>query len=55
MSLDSLLEMYCKFVLAYQFGWLNPEISQKMANGRLLFQALYVRSLFKPGTHLPVS
>ena len=31
-SLDSPLEMYNKFILAYQFGQPNPEISQKMAN-----------------------
>ena len=54
MSLDSPLEMYNKFVLAYQFGRLNLEISQKIAIGRLLFQALYV-AFFKPVTHLLIS
>ena len=33
------MELYSKFVLAYQF-W--SEIGQKMADGRLLFQALVV-------------
>ena len=37
-SLDSPLEMYSKFVLAISFGWPNPDIVRKMADGQLLFQ-----------------
>ena len=50
--MTSPLEMYIKFVLtkSFLFGQ-NPEIGQKMANGRLLFQALTTGSQY---SHLPI-
>ena len=38
--MTSTLQMYSKFVLTNHFAWPNPEIGWKMANGRLLSQAL---------------
>ena len=38
--MTSPLEIYSKFVLSNHFDWPNPEIGRKIANGRLLFQAM---------------